>query len=393
MKKVPKLRFPEFSGEWKEENLGSIGRSIIGLTYSPNEITKNYNDTLVLRSCNIKNNKIVLEDKIYVKTKISYELKIKKGDILICTRNGSRQLIGKSALINKSNDKITFGAFMSVFRCNNSSFVFQYFQTDRIKRQIYQNLGARINQITSKNINDFKIYVTHIVEQKKISQIFTLIDKKIEKQQEKVEALKEYKKGMIQKIFSQEIRFKDENGEEYPEWEEARIKDIFDITRGVVIAKSQIQEYRTPIHKYPVFSSQTSNNGILGYDKKYDFEGEFLTWTTDGANAGKVFKRSGCFRCTNVCGVLVEKNITIGFANKFIAEILNKETPKYVSYVGNPKLMNGVMADIRIRMPNIKEQFKIAKMLELIDLKIEKEQKKLELLSKWKKGLLQKMFV
>ena len=76
-----------------------------------------------------------------------------------------------------------------------------------------------------------------------------------------------------------------------------------------------------------------------------------------------------------------------------ISEILNKETPKHVSYVGNPKLMNGVMGDIKIKVPILDEQIKISKVLDNIDLKIEKEQEKLDCLNEYKKGLLQQMFV
>ena len=101
---------------------------------------------------------------------------------------------------------------------------------------------------------------------------------------------------------------------------------------------------------YPVYSSQTSNNGILGYDTKFDFDGKYLTWTTDGANAGKVFYRNGKFRCTNVCGVLYNDNNK--YVDELTADLLNYETPKHVSYVGNPKLMNNVMGDIKIFLPD-----------------------------------------
>ncbi len=271
-----------------------------------------------------------------------------------------------------------------------------FFKTNRGKYllELASPGGAGRNKtLGQKEFENLELAIPTIFEQKKIAAFFSLIDKKIELQTEKVEELKNYKKGLLQKIFSQELRFKDENGNEYPEWEEYKVKDLFDVTRGVVIAKSEISDTSNDIFKYAVYSSQTSNNGILGYDQTFDFDGNYLTWTTDGANAGRVFCRSGRFRCTNVCGVLVEKNNTIGYANKLVAEILNKETPKHVSYVGNPKLMNGVMAEIKLNIPSLEEQTKFDKLINQLDIKIESEQTKLNLLDDYKKGLLQQMFI
>ena len=98
---------------------------------------------------------------------------------------------------------------------------------------------------------------------------------------------------------------------------------------------------------YPVYSSQTKDNGLMGYYKDYLYE-DAITWTTDGANAGTVNYRAGKFYCTNVCGVLLSNEVT---ANQMIAEALNNVAKGYVSYVGNPKLMNNVMADIEIMIP------------------------------------------
>lgn len=269
------------------------------------------------------------------------------------------------------------------------------------KTKIGQNLlelaspgGAGRNKtLGQKEFDNLKLKIPSLEEQEKIANFLSNVDKIIEEQEGKVKDLELYKKGMMQKIFKQEIRFKDDNGQDYPEWEDKKIKEIFNITRGQVIAKASISPIKIDRLIYPVYSSQTSNYGILGYDSSYDFDGEFLTWTTDGANAGKVFKRNGKFRCTNVCGLLVEKDITKGFANKCIKEILEKETPKHVSYVGNPKLMNGIMGDIKINIPCLAEQTKIANFLSNIDKIIEEENKKLEDLRQWKKGLLQQMFV
>jgi type I restriction enzyme, S subunit len=187
MGNVPKLRFSGFSGEWEKKKLKDVGNSVIGLTYSPNDISdKGY---LVLRACNVKDNQLSFDDQIFVNTRIPEKLTVHKGDILICARSGSQHLIGKNAYIDKDYPNYTFGAFMCVFRCEGSSFVFQGFQTSCIKKQILENQGARINQITTANINAFSMYFPSIEEQTKIANFLTLFDRKIEKQAEKVAAL------------------------------------------------------------------------------------------------------------------------------------------------------------------------------------------------------------
>ena len=99
---------------------------------------------------------------------------------------------------------------------------------------------------------------------------------------------------------------------------------------------------------YPVYSSQTKDNGLMGYYKDYLYENA-ITWTTDGANAGTVNYRDEKFYCTNVCGVLLGDKVT---PNQMLAEAINNVAKSYVSYVGNPKLMNNVMAEICIWLPS-----------------------------------------
>lgn len=172
-------------------------------------------------------------------------------------------------------------------------------------------------------------------------------------------------------------------------WYISKVKDIYQITRGLVLAVSLVKEIKDDIYIYPVYSSQTKNGGLVGYYKDYLYENA-ITWTTDGANAGDVNYRSGKFYCTNVCGVLLNQK---GFSNKCMAEIINSVTRNYVSYVGNPKLMNGVMGDIIISVPpTIEEQQKIADCLSSLDDLIEVTAQKVEALKGHKKGLMQRLF-
>jgi restriction endonuclease S subunit len=155
-------------------------------------------------------------------------------------------------------------------------------------------------------------------------------------------------------------------------WEWLKIIDICYIGRGRVISKSEILNNSG---KYPVYSSQTMNNGIFGYLATYDFDGEFVTWTTDGAYAGTVFYRNGKFNCTNVCGTLKAKNENINM--KLLSIILNNYTkPEVFIASGNPKLMNNVMAKIKIPFPlNLSEQKRILEIIETKLTAVEKAKK------------------
>ncbi|WOV89238.1 restriction endonuclease subunit S [Sporosarcina oncorhynchi] len=148
---------------------------------------------------------------------------------------------------------------------------------------------------------------------------------------------------------------------------------MFKVTRGQVLAATETSENKTDEMPYPVYSSQTKNNGLMGYYKDYLFD-TAITWTTDGANAGTVNYRGGKFYSTNVNGVLLSEE---GYTNKAVAEALNSVAWKYVSRVGNPKLMNNTMGDIVISLPlAIEEQNEISGFLDSIDNLITLHQRK-----------------
>jgi len=116
-------------------------------------------------------------------------------------RNGSQRLIGKNVLIKNIKIPITFGAFMSVFRSEYNDFVVHLFKTDDYLEQIQMNLGARINQITTKNLNKFKFNFPVKEEQTKIANFLTAIDDKITHTKTQLDAVKLYKKGLLQQMF------------------------------------------------------------------------------------------------------------------------------------------------------------------------------------------------
>lgn len=173
------------------------------------------------------------------------------------------------------------------------------------------------------------------------------------------------------------------------DWEQRKVSEMFKVTRGYVLPATETSEEMNNEMPYPVYSSQTKDNGLMGYYGDYLYE-DAITWTTDGANAGTVNFRAGKFYCTNVCGVLLSDKIE---ASKAVAEALNSVAKKYVSYVGNPKLMNNVMAEIQISVPSSKEERdKISSFFGSLDHLITLHQRKCEETKILKKYMLQKMF-
>ena len=228
-------------------------------------------------------------------------------------------------------------------------------------------------------------------EQKKIATLFDNLDDRIDLHQRQTQKLTELKQGLLQNMFPRE-------GESVPRlrfpgftttWKQHKVQDIYKITRGYVLAAPETNKNPSDDMPYPVYSSQTKNNGLMGYYKDYLYE-DAITWTTDGANAGTVNYRAGKFYCTNVCGVLLSEE---GYANKCAAEALNNVAWRWVSHVGNPKLMNNVMGEIPISLPvSIEEQNQISRFLEEIDNLIGLYERYVTTLIHLKKGLLQKMF-
>ena len=148
--------------------------------------------------------------------------------------------------------------------------------------------------------------------------------------------------------------------------ESKKIKDICVVTRGRVISKNDLKENAGD---YPVYSSQTLNGGVFGKINTYDFDGEYVQWTTDGANAGSIFYRTGQFSVTNVCGLLKIKEEYINEINtNYLSYILSSVAKSYVNYAtSNPKLMSNVVENIKVPIPPLEIQEEIAKILDKLD--------------------------
>lgn len=251
-----------------------------------------------------------------------------------------------------------------------------------------QKLGGTRTRLYLDNLKKYALALPPFSEQIKIAEILATQDKVIELEQQKIEEIKKEKKFFLSKMFPKkgqavpEIRFKGFTDA----WEQRKVSELFRVTRGYVLAATQTETVKTDQKPYPVYSSQTKDKGLMGYYKDYLYE-DAITWTTDGANAGTVNYRAGKFYCTNVCGVLLSNEVK---ANQMIAEALNNVAKGYVSYVGNPKLMNNVMADIVIQIPTqAEEREQLSSFFTNLDNLITLHQRKLEEEKQKKKALMQ----
>jgi len=315
-----------------------------------------------------------------------------RNDDIIFSKDGS---LGNPALIEKLNCLATINSTMMLVRLKKSitpRFFYQIMLSNQFENLIRLKVsGSSIPHLFQADMTNFMFCAPKLTEQTQIGEFFNKLDALIQTQQKKLEKTKTLKSAYLAEMFpcdgelKPKLRFA--NFKEL--WQETKVKDIFTITRGKVLALSEISVNKNYLYRYPVYSSQTRNDGLMGYYKEFLFE-DAITWTTDGANAGTVNYRQDKFYSTNVNGVLLSNK---GLANKAIAELLNKIAWKYVSKVGNPKLMNVVMAKISILIPAIEEQTKIGNFFKLLDKKIALEQRKLEKLNNIKQAYLNEMFV
>jgi type I restriction enzyme, S subunit len=195
---------------WDVVPMGNIGESLIGLTYHPSDVKRS--GVLVLRSSNIQNGRLAFDDNVYVEMDLTERVITKENDILICVRNGSRRLIGKCVLIDKETAGSAFGAFMSVFRSKYGRFILFQFQSDIIKRQINEVMGATINQITSKDLTRFQVTLPPtIAEQNLIACALSDTDALIESLEQLLAKKCQIKQGAMQELLQPKKRWEPTN--------------------------------------------------------------------------------------------------------------------------------------------------------------------------------------
>lgn len=231
------------------------------------------------------------------------------------------------------NGNILLGGDLNIIRLHGYDGTFMSYQLNGKRKYDIAKVaqGVSVVHLYGEHLKGVKTINPCLTEQKKIASLLTLLNERIATQNKIIEDLKKLKSAISKKQLCN------------AKWTTCIIQDIAEIGRGRVISSVEIDRQKHPL--YPVYSSQTSNNGIMDYLDNYMFDGEYITWTTDGANAGTVFYRKGKFNCTNVCGIL---KILPKFDCYFVSLVLQQATQKYVSSnLANPKLMNNTMASIK----------------------------------------------
>ena len=227
----PKIRFKGFEDSWIGRKLTDVVSLYNGLTYTPNSIREK--GTLVLRSSNVQDGEITLNDNVYVESSVVNSPNVEKGDIIVVVRNGSRALIGKHAQIKNVMKDTVIGAFMAGMRSENPEFTNALLGTPRFDYEVGINLGATINQITNATFHSMSFGFPSNKEQKAIGKYFTSLDSQISASTSRLASLKQMKAASLQATFPQEgetvpkIRFKGFEGE----WKKVKLNECLEISK------------------------------------------------------------------------------------------------------------------------------------------------------------------
>lgn len=270
---------------WEVKKLNLLGEAITGLTYSPNDIVNEEEGILVLRASNIQNGKITFDDNVYINMEIPEKLITRENDILICSRNGSRRLIGKAALIDKQSEGVSFGAFTTVYRSNLSKYLFYVFQSPLFEFQIATFLTSTINQLTIGNLKSLQIPIPSKEEQKAIVNYLKIKTKEIDlllnQKQSLITLLEQQRQSIITEAVTKglnpNVKMKDSGVEwigEIPEhWEKKKMKyvgkaitgltyspeDLTDENGTIVLRSTNIKKGKITLHDNVYVDKKISN--------------------------------------------------------------------------------------------------------------------------------------
>lgn len=408
MKNVPNLRFKEFIAEWESKPLGELDvvltRGPFGSALKKEIMVPKEDNTYKVYEQKHAIQKDSTIGEYYIselKYKELIRFSVSPGDfIMSCSGT-----IGEIFKIPQNSEKGVINQALLKFSVGNSINEDFFLYSFRKNLQSLETKGSGIKNITSVKFlkDEFIISFPKIEEQKKIASFFSLIDKKIELQTEKVEELKNYKKGIMQKIFSQQLRFKDENGKEFPDWEEKKLENIVEFFKGNGLSKSDLSDngdipcvlYGELFTQYDeviniVKSRCLKDQGFKS--EKYDV----LMPTSDVTPEG--LATASCILVDDVClggdiNVLRPKKYINGIflsyqINYFKSLIIRKVSGTTIKHIYVKDIK-----DIKYNIPCEKEQIKITDLLIQIDNKIKLESLKLESYNELKKGLLQQMFI
>ncbi len=391
---TPKLRFPEFSeleSSYKKHYFKDIFIFSTGKNIKQNEASPEF-ETPCVRYGELYHMYSEVISEVVNKTNLAKsELLFSDGDEILLPSAGEDPLdIGSASALTVAN--VAIGRTINVLKPQKSGIYSQiyvsYYINQKLRKQISTLAkGVSISNVYNSDLKTLEIILPQLPEQTKIANFLTAIDEKIQALKQKKTLLEQYKKGIMQQIFSQELRFKNDDGSDFPDWEEKNLGEICKITIGEFVIRTK----QNPNGKYPVFNGGKTYTGL--YDE-FNNEGNKIIISARGANAGFVNFQSEKYWAGNSCYSISVKDEKIHSIKYFFF---------YVKMFENRFLENQQAANIpsvskkdaemfEIGIPSLPEQQKIANFLTAIDEKIEKVSQQITATETYKKGLLQQMF-
>ncbi|WP_226386102.1 restriction endonuclease subunit S [Staphylococcus sp. Marseille-Q1834] len=384
---TPELRFPEFKDEWKNNELGKLLSIISG--HSPSYYSEG--SEYPLYKVNDLNNNSKFQDysDLYVEKKHTPLNK----KVIIFPKRGAAILLNKIRIINTPGYIDTNLMGLEFNDVNDTEFYYYAI----LREGLYRIADtSTIPQINNKHILPYKIYSPSYIEKNKLGNFFSKLDRQIELEEEKLELLEQQKKGYMQKIFSQELRFKDENGKDYPAWEIKKLGDLYKYQQGQQIPVEN--QYKIPINNMKRFIRivDITENPKKRYIKDRKESGlinqKDLIMIRYGASAGTISMGYEGVIANNLFKFVKKQNVD----NRYFYFLLKKSHFKIKSLSSQsamPALNFNAMNTLKFSIPQYSEQQKIGDFFSELDKLVEKQVSKIELLKQRKQGLLQKMFV
>lgn len=383
---APKLRFKEFDGDLTESKLVELTLWASGGTPAK-DIPEYWGDDIPLISgASMHTNQLFESD-----VKIT-RLGLQKGSKL-APKDSILILVRGSMLFNKIPMGITLGdvAFNQDVKCIRPKqelapqFLFQWLHA---KENTIQNkvtaTGIGAGKLDTADLQNLKLYKPSSEEQTKIASFLSNVDEKISQLTQKHQLLSQYKQGMMQKLFSQEIRFKADDGSEFGEWEETELGKHCQIKTGKLDANA--------MRPNGEFRFYTCAKEFYLIDE-YAFDTEALLISGNGANVGYIHYYKGKFNAYQRTYVLDQWQQNIIFIQYFLEQFLKERIYGEKKEGNTPYIVLSTLSEMPLLLPCLEEQTKIANFFSAIDQKIEVVAQQIEQAKTWKKGLLQQMFI
>ena len=382
---APKSRFKEFNDDWSLKKLGDVSfKPQYGMNSSATEFDGE-NKYLRITDINEDDNSFNFSKLTSPDDDLDDKYLLKNGDLLFARTGAS---VGKSYLYNSKDGKVYFAGFLIKFSLHtnvNPYFIFNQTLSKKFQNWVITN-SMRSGQpgINAEEYSSLPITFTSLEEQTKIASFLSAVDEKISQLTQKHALLSQYKQGMMQKLFSQQIRFKADDGSEFGEWEETELGKHCQIKTGKLDANA--------MRPNGEFRFYTCAKEFYLIDE-YAFDTEALLISGNGANVGYIHYYKGKFNAYQRTYVLDQWQQNIIFIQYFLEQFLKERIYGEKKEGNTPYIVLSTLSEMPLLLPCLAEQTKIANFLSAIDQKIEVVAQQIEQAKLWKKGLLQQMFV